>query len=205
MTSCKVPFYFGLGSRYSYLAASQLERIESQTSCCFEWLPLQSGELIRRANHGLSPFADSAASGQYDWDYRRQDAESWAEFYNVAYREPHAFRTDPADLALACWAAEGQGLLKEMSCLIFQAVFVESHVITRALLKDLARKLGMDGSAFLEAIDGEDAVAKHEAALVRAIGDGAFGVPSFVVAGQMFWGNDRLPLVTHALMNGDRP
>lgn len=204
MTSCVVPFYYGLGSRYSYLAASQLERIESETACRFEWLPLQSGELIRRANHGLSPFADSAPSGQYAWAYRQQDAESWAKFYDVPYNEPHAFRTDPADLALACWVADGHGLLKEMSRLLFEAVFVERQVITRNLLSILAQKLGMDGDAFPTAIDEQDAAAKHEAALGRAIGDGAFGVPSFVVAGQVFWGNDRLPLVIHALKNGAR-
>lgn len=204
MTFRRVPFYYGLGSRYSYLAASQLERIEAETSCRFEWLPLQSGKLIRRANQGLSPFAGSAVSGQYDWDYRQQDAESWAEFYGVPYREPHAFRTDPADLALACWAADEQGLLKEMSCLLFAAVFVENQVISRDHLVVAARKLGLDGEAFLTAIDGRDAAAKHEAALERAIGDGAFGVPSFVVAGQLFWGNDRLPLMTHALTTRGR-
>lgn len=204
MTSRRVSFYYGLGSRYSYLAASQLERIETETACCFEWLPLQSGELIRRANRGLSPFSGSAVSGQYDWDYRQQDAESWAEFYDVPYREPQAFRTDPADLALACWAADDHGLLKEMSRLLFEAVFVDNQVITRNHLVVAARKLGLDGEAFLAAIDGQNAAVKHEAALVRALGDGAFGVPSFVVAGQLFWGNDRLPLMTHALKTGGR-
>ena len=41
-----VPFYFGLGSRYSYLAATQLDLIEHRTGCTFEWLPLQSAELM---------------------------------------------------------------------------------------------------------------------------------------------------------------
>ncbi len=41
--------------------------------------------------------------------------------------------------------------------------------------------------------------ATHESVLVRAVNDGVFGVPSFVFGGKMFWGNDRLPLVEHAL------
>lgn len=198
--SFEVPFYYGLGSRYSYLAASQLERIERETSCCFEWLPLQSGELIRRANQGLSPFSGTPVSGQYDWDFRQRDAESWARYYGVPYHEPHAFRIDPADLARACWVADGQGNLKEMSVLIFRAIFVESRVVSRDLLGALARELGMDAQAFLGAIDGKETAAKHEGVLRRAVSDGVFGVPSFVVGGEMFWGNDRLPLVKHALL-----
>ena len=197
----KIPFYYGLGSRYSYLAATQLARIEAETSCRFEWLPLQSGELIRRANKGLSPFAGQAASGQYHWEYRRRDAEAWAKYYDVPYCEPQLSRLDPADLALACWAAEGQGRLKEMSRLIFRALFAESHVATRDLLRDLAQDLGLDGELFLQLLDDDETAAKHEKALRRALSDGVFGVPSFVVAGEMFWGNDRLLLVEKALQS----
>ncbi len=198
--SVEVPFYYGLGSRYSYLAATQLEKIERETSCCFEWLPLQSGELIRRANQGLSPFSGAPVSGQYDWDFRQRDAKAWARYYGVPYQEPHAFRIDPADLARACWVAEGQGKLKEMTVLIFRAIFVENRVVSRDLLGALARELGMDAQAFLDSIDGEETASKHEGVLRRAISDGVFGVPSFVVGGEMFWGNDRLPLVKHALL-----
>ena len=40
MNSVTVPFYFGLGSRYSYLASTQLDRLEQELACTFEWLPL---------------------------------------------------------------------------------------------------------------------------------------------------------------------
>ena len=109
MSRIVVPFYFGLGSRYSYLAATQLDRIEAANECCFEWLPLQSGQLIRRANGGRSPFEGDPRSGQYDWAYRQRDAEAWARYYGIRYKEPVAFRIDPADLAKACWAADADG------------------------------------------------------------------------------------------------
>jgi len=201
MTQTVVPFYFGLGSRYSYLAASQLERIETETGCRFDWLPLQSGELIRRANRGQSPFDGERVSGQYDWGYRRRDAESWAALYGVPYREPAEFRVDPSNLAKACWAAGADGKLKEMSRQIFNAVFVKGRVVCREVLGELASDIGLDGSNLLASLDAPDVVARHDAALDRAIENGAFGVPSFIVAGRVYWGNDRLPLVEHALAN----
>jgi 2-hydroxychromene-2-carboxylate isomerase len=199
MTLTVVPFYFGLGSRYSYLATTQLERIESSAECRFEWLPIHSGELIRRANRGHSPFEGEPISGQYNWSYRQRDAEAWAKLYQVPYKEPVEFQTDPSDLAKACWAAETSGNLKAMSLRIFQAVFVETRVITRTTLGELASEIGLVGSELIAALDASDTDAKHLAVLDRAIEEGAFGVPSFVVHGQVFWGNDRLALVEHAL------
>ena len=35
-----VDFYLGLGSRYSYLAASQVDRIAAQHGCRFVWKPI---------------------------------------------------------------------------------------------------------------------------------------------------------------------
>ncbi len=98
-----IDFYYGLGSRYSYLASTQLERIAAETGCRFDWHPLKSGALMDlRGGH---PFHGAPASGQYEWPYRRLDAEAWAEYYGVPYREPVDFLVDPAYLAVAASAA----------------------------------------------------------------------------------------------------
>ena len=198
MSGLAIPFYYGLGSRYSYLAATQLNRIERSANVRFEWLPLQSGDLIRRANDGRSPFDKGGCSGQYDWDYRKRDAEAWAALYGVPYREPAPFELDPADLSKACWTAETHGLLKAMSWRLFQAIFVEGLSMSRSMLGRLASEVGLVGVDIETALDAPWVESRHEAALNRALEDGAFGVPSFVVAGQIFWGNDRLPMVEHA-------
>jgi len=194
-----IPFYYGLGSRYSYLAATQLDRIEKSADVRFEWLPLQSGELIRRANNGRSPFNVGQSSGQYDWGYRRRDAEAWAALYGIPYREPAPFELNPADLAKACWSAEVHGLLKPISRRMFQAIFVEGLTMSRFVLGRLTSEVGLDGADLEASLNTPQIEARHEEALNRALDDGAFGVPSFVVAGQIFWGNDRLPLVENAI------
>lgn len=199
MAGLTVPFYFGLGSRYSYLVSTQLHRVEAETGCTFEWLPLQSGALIKRANDGKSPFKDGGHSGQYDWDYRQRDAEMWADFYGVPYVEPKEFRVDPADLALACWAAASFGKLEDMARTIFKAIFVDNRIITRDVLGELAAGQDLDSEAIVGALDLDLIKARHETALTCALDDGAFGVPSFVVNGKVIWGNDRLPLVWHEL------
>ena len=60
-----VEFYFGAGSRYSYLAAAWLPGIAAETGARFDWLPVDSVRLIRARGH--DPFAAPGGVGQYDW------------------------------------------------------------------------------------------------------------------------------------------
>lgn len=199
MVTQTVPFYFGVGSRYSYLAATQLHSIEVRTGCRFEWLPLQTGELIRRANGGASPFQEPAPSGQYDWGFRQNDAEAWARFYNVPYQEPADPGLENADHAHACWIADRFGKLQEMSWKIMRAKFSESRDLSRRGIRAMATEIGLDGDALIAQLDEPEVAAKHQSALERALAEGVFGVPTFIVKDQLYWGNDRLPLVQYAL------
>jgi 2-hydroxychromene-2-carboxylate isomerase len=46
-----VEFYFGAGSRYSYLAATQLPAVAAEIGARFDWLPVDSARLIRARGH----------------------------------------------------------------------------------------------------------------------------------------------------------
>ncbi len=203
MAGLVVPFYFGVGSRYSYLAATQLEAMEERTGCTFEWLPLNSAELIRRANDGASPFVGSAPSGQYDWKFRQQDAEAWASYYGVSYREPAEPGREVSDFGHACWIADEHGKLKDMCWQLFKAKFVEPRDQSRAGIRQMANEIGLDGGALIDRLDAPEIAAKHERVLSQALAAGVFGAPTFVVNEQLLWGNDRLVLVEHALRTSD--
>ena len=193
--SLAVDFYYGLGSRYSYLASTQLERIAAETGCRFDWHPLKSGALMElRGGH---PFHGAPASGQYEWPYRRLDAEAWAEYYGVPYREPVDFLVDPAYLAVAATAAKRLGAVEAYSRRLFQAIFVEGRAIAEADLIGFAAAAGLETAAFRAQLDDPATVEMHEARLQEAHRRGAFGVPTFFVGERLFWGNDRLVLVEH--------
>ena len=118
----EVRFYYGLGSRYSYLAATQLERLAADTGAVIIWCPLYSADLF--AARGADPFHGPPVSGQYDWAWRRADAAAWADYYGVPFREPDDLRCDYRRLALACTAAARLGAGERFSRALFEAVFV---------------------------------------------------------------------------------
>jgi 2-hydroxychromene-2-carboxylate isomerase len=192
-----VDFYLGLGSRYSYLAASQVERIEKTHGCRFVWKPIASGALMDR--RGGNPFRGEPLSGQYDWGYREYDAKCWADYYGIPFREPVAFRVDPDRLALACLAADGQGALVACCRLLQKLIFVDGVAVGDEAISELPKHLGLDEQAFRRDLAASQTRTRHEGLLEEARARGAFGVPTFFLGDRMFWGNDRLVLLEAAL------
>jgi len=196
-----VDFYFGVGSRYSYLAATQLRALEAETGARFNWLAVDSTQLI--AARDDNPFAAPNGAGQYDWSYRRKDAEAWADFYGVPFREPRGrLALDPDLLSLACTAARRLGAAETYAQLLFRAVFVEDlPAIDRALCIERAEEAGLDWASFTVALDDAGTTVEHQRVMRDAAQQGAFGVPTFIVGDRMVWGNDRLVLLRKHLLD----
>jgi 2-hydroxychromene-2-carboxylate isomerase len=197
-----VDFYLGLGSRYSYLAASQVDRIEKTYGSRFVWKPIASGALMDR--RGGNPFRGQPLSGQYDWGYREYDAKCWAAYYGIPFREPLGFRVDPDRLALACLAADGQGALVPCCRLLQKLIFVDGVAIDDEAISELPKNLGLDEQAFRRDLAASQTRTRHEGLLDEARTRGAFGVPTFFLDKRMFWGNDRLVLLESALAQRSR-
>lgn len=102
-----VEFLFSPGSRYCYLAASQAPVLEAETGCRVDWRPVDGRAL--RALRGHDPFLGESPSGQYDWTYRRTDAEAWADYYGIPFREPPAHELDFDLLVRAATVAKRLG------------------------------------------------------------------------------------------------
>ena len=65
--------------------------------------------------------------------------------------------------------------------------------------ENLAGPLELDKAAFQRDLAAPVTSTRHEALLTEAAERGAFGVPTFFLGQQMFWGNDRLVLLEAAL------
>lgn len=194
-----VHFYYSIGSRYSYLASTQIEKLERETGCEVIWRPLYSVDLYELRGH--NPFEGEPGSGQYDWDYRRYDAESWAEYYGVPYEEPRgAVEFDPRLLARACVAADQLGAVRPYSRRMFGAIFAEGvPKIDEEECVRRAEAMGLPRNRFVRELGSPELDERLAETADEAHSAGAFGVPTFVVGNRMFWGNDRLVLVRHHL------
>ena len=180
----------GLGSRYSYLAATQLPVLEAEFGVTFDWWPIHSPDLIRRGHGGVSPFAAPERFGQYDPAYRDADARRWAAHYGVAYAPPPPELLELRSMAETCWSFTDGSTRRRVAEAFFNAMFVRGEVPDAAFLSLLKAEMGASE---------RDGATAHAEAIEAALAAGAFGVPTFLIGDDLFWGNDRLVLVRDAL------
>lgn len=193
-----VDFYYAIGSRYCYLAQSQVQRLEAIGHVAIRWRPLLGEDLMRA--RGLTPFKETAVSVQYLPEYRSEDAARWAAFYNIPYREPSWQAIDWRRVNMAAVAAGRVGDVGAFSRRLFDAAFgAGASSITDHDLARLANEAGLDGARLVSLIGDKETDALHRRTIDAAVEAGAFGVPTFVVDGEVFWGNDRLILLQHHL------
>lgn len=196
--SLRVAFCYSVGSRYSYLAATQIAALERDNGAEVHWVPVSSVALMRTA--GYEPLTGPPPSGQYDFKFRQADAEAWAAYYGVPYREPDDPLGLPGECAIAACAASLMNAIVPFSHAFFRAHFVDGRRIRSiAEIEAVAASAGLDRERFAALLADPASEKRHRENIERARRDGAFGVPSFTVDGRLFWGNDRLPLVRHAL------
>src|SRR2546427_830689 len=145
-----VDFYYSIGSRYSYLASTQIAKLEGETGCRVRWHPVNGPDI--RKLRGRDPFAGEPLSGQYEWSYRRFDAECWADYYGVAFREPPSPHFDYRLLVRAATAAKRLGGVVPYSHALFRAVWVEGvWPVDEGKCREAAASVGLSAGEFWKA------------------------------------------------------
>lgn len=164
-----------------------------------------SSELMQR--RGQNPFAargdDGKWSGanvseQYTEQYRRTDLARRAALYGVPYNEP-AMPADPRRCTLHCVAAEIQGAVAAYCRAMFNALYIDGLAVTEDDCATFAVKAGLKPEVLRQTVDSGAAETRHNEIIAQALDLNVFGVPTFVVGQELFWGNDRLALLRRHL------
>lgn len=191
----RVDFFFGPGSRYSYLAATQLSSISETTGAVFRWRPVYSGELISRAG--------GTFKSPQDTEWRRRDAVRWARHYGVPFIEPKE-SADWRMIAFGCVAAGRMGAGERFGQAVLHLVYGQGLTPDLDHLLELASVCNLDRTGLALELQSPETAKDYEQNLVDALAAGAFGVPTFVSEqGDVVWGQDRLPLLKDYLLFGD--
>jgi len=194
-----VDFYFALNSRYSYLAATQIAALEKECGAEVAWRPLDFDLLM--VTRKWDPFSGAPTSGQYDTTYRNKDAIRWASYYNIPLRPVVWERFDWLRFNLAATEAakEAEGCAKFAQAVFALTMGEREGRDTESVVSAAAQDAGLDPRRLIEASKSSDVKGRLHHAITDAVALGVFGVPSFILDGEVYWGNDRLILLRWAL------
>lgn len=186
----RLEFWFDYASTYSYVAAERIEGLAARAGVEVAWRPFLLGPIFT-ALLGVkdSPFNVQPVRGRYMW----RDLERLCGKYDLAWRRPGAFpRNGLLAARVGCLAGDAPWAPRFHRA-VFRANFVEDRDISDpALVEHLLRDAGQDGAALVAAAsspEAKQALRERGEAAARA---GIFGAPDFIVAGELFFGQDRL-------------
>jgi 2-hydroxychromene-2-carboxylate isomerase len=186
---CKqIDFWFTMGSTYTYLTVNRLPQIAEATRTEFRWRPFHLLIILKEMNH--VPFADKPAKCAYMW----RDIERRAAMYGIPARLPAPYpiaNSERANLVAIMGMQEGWGIDYVRAAYRFWFQSGQENGSEENIASSL-RDVGQDPKRVLAAAQSDEAKATLIAETNSARELGVFGSPSFVVDGELFWGDDRL-------------
>lgn len=200
-------FWYDFASTYSYPAALRIEALAAAAGVSVSWRPFLLGPLFERQGWNDSPFNLYPARGRYMW----RDLERLCAWHGLPFRRPSGFPRNSLLAARVACLEETAPVLPALSRALFLANFAEdrdigdSEVVGQVLDELSAEIPGLRKTERLLARAVEPENKKRlRARTEAALGQGLFGAPSFVVEGELFWGQDRMAEAL-AWARGDRP
>lgn len=189
-----VDFWFEFASTYSYLSAMRVDEEAARRGVAVRWRPLLLGPILGAQGLKTSPFKAFPAKGAYMW----RDMERRAEKFGLPFRRPspegmEAFPQNSLLAARAALVALGQPWGRAYCRNVYAAEWAEGRSIEDlAVLGEAIAAAGGDPEATLAAAVEDANKARLRADMAEAQALGLIGAPSFVAAGEVFWGDDRL-------------
>jgi carboxymethylenebutenolidase len=199
-----VQYYFAPQSPWSYLGHLRFWDIARKHGARIEVLPVDLGGKVFPVSGGL-PLGKRAPQRQA---YRLLEMKRFSEHLHAPLNlQPKYFPVngdDAARLIIAVDLGDGTDAAMHIADAVLRAVWVEErNIADEATLAALLAERELSAQRLEEA--HSQAVAERYAAdTQRAIDAGVFGAPSYVIDGEIFWGQDRLDFVERRLQTPAR-
>jgi 2-hydroxychromene-2-carboxylate isomerase len=133
-------------------------------------------------------------------DWYARDLALWAKRRGVPLVASPYIPIRSLPLMRGALLAEERGEMRRYGDVVFDAIYVHRRNLSDlAVVKETLRDAGLDVEAYLQGIDRVDIKERLTRNTERAIARGVFGVPSFFVGDELFFGQDRLDFVVEAL------
>jgi len=194
-----IDYYLAPQSPWAYLGHARLARMAADAGAVIRVLPIDLGGQVFPVSGGL-PLGQRAPQRQA---YRLVELARWRDHLQLPLTvKPKYFPVagdDSAHLIIAVQQADGDAAAMQMAGAVLKAVWAQERNVA-----DAATRLELLAECGLPAQRAQDAQAPQVQTIYQrytqqAIEAAVFGAPSYVIDGEVFWGQDRLDFVQRRL------
>ena len=194
-----VDYYFAPQSPWTYLGHARFAAMARAAGAAIRVLPVDLGGKVFPISGGL-PLPKRAPQRQA---YRLLELKRYSEFLQIPLNpQPKYFPVngdDAACLIIAVDLHDGSEAAMKLTGAVLTACWAqERNIADEKVLAELLAEQGLDAKR-LEQAWSQTARERYEAYTQQAIDAGVFGAPSYVIDGEIFWGQDRLDFVERKL------
>lgn len=193
----QIDYYFSLTSPWSFMGGERLAAMAKEHGATVTCVPANLGAVF--AETGGLPLPKRSPQRQA---YRMMELERWPALLGIPLvKEPKYFPYDEGEGVRLVLAAQKTGkdalkLATELGRALWE---LDQDPADKAVQDEAAKRAGLDADELRAALSSEEAKAIWEKNSRQAIETGVFGAPSYVIDGEIFWGQDRLDFVERKL------
>ena len=189
-----VDFYYDYASPAAYLAWTQIYKIAERTGATVVRKPALLGGIFKET--GNSAPITVPAKGKW----MLYDLVRFAERYEVPFKMNSAFPLNTIYLMRGALFARHEGFIEAYDKACFEAIWVnDKNMGDPAVVTQVMSDAGLDPAAIGASMQNGDIKKELFAVTAEAVENGLFGMPGFIVDGELYWGQDRMDFVEEAL------
>jgi len=191
--------FFDCSSPWTYLGFHNIQPLAAELGVDIDWRPILVGGLFNTVNPSVYHSRDNPVPAKAR--YMVKDLADWARQCGIEITwPPSVFPVNSVKAMRGCLVAARERRLVPYARAAFEAYWgADKDISQDDVLAEIARQAGLDPAA-LAAGMAEPAVKDQLKANTEELARrGGFGSPTFFVGDDMYFGNDRMPLIRAAL------
>jgi 2-hydroxychromene-2-carboxylate isomerase len=191
--------FFDCSSPWTYLAFHNIQPLALELGAPILWRPILVGGVFNSVNPSVYAQRDNPVPAKRD--YMLKDLQDWARSAGLKIvMPPTVFPVNSVKAMRGCLWLAPQDKLVAFATAVFEAYWQRNEDISQdAVLARLCQQVDVKPDDFFAGITQAAVKEQLKANTDELIRRGGFGSPTIFVVDDMYFGNDRLPLLRAAV------
>ncbi|MCI5045580.1 MAG: 2-hydroxychromene-2-carboxylate isomerase [Aquisalinus sp.] len=188
----EIEFYFDFGSPNAYLSYKVLPEILSRTGATLKMKPILLGGIFKATNN-QSPFV-AMANIKGKFAYEQLEMQRFIEKHQLtSFKMNSHFPVNTLHIMRGAIVAEIEGILDQYIDVVMPAMWENSQKMDDPeVIKTVLDDAGLDSDKIVNRSTEPDVKKQLIEQTDEAVSRGIFGIPTFFVGDEMWFGKDRL-------------